>query len=118
MSICSASIGTIGDANLSSVFSVYTNVISELVTESYENAQMNEMVSYEDMSGINIFTDARHDTRTNSMFSDVVCIGANTLPSVVSLINKFINASVSVMTMQPDMYNYSVIYTIQIMINS
>jgi hypothetical protein len=73
-----ASIGTIGDANLSSVFSVYSNVISELVTESYENAPMNEMVSYEDMSGINIFTDARHDTRKKSMFSDVVCIGANT----------------------------------------
>ena len=62
-----ASIGTIDDANLSSVFSVYTNVISELVTESYENAQMNEMVSYEDMSGINIFTDARHDTRCSRM---------------------------------------------------
>jgi hypothetical protein len=35
---------------------------------------MNEIVSYEDMSGINILTDARHGTRKNSMFSDVVCI--------------------------------------------
>jgi hypothetical protein len=33
-----ASIGTIGDVNLSSIFSVYTNVVSELVTESYEDA--------------------------------------------------------------------------------
>jgi hypothetical protein len=73
-----ASIGTIGDVNLSSIFSVYTNVVSELVTESYEDALMNEIVSYEDMSGINILTDARHGTRKNSMFSDVVCIGANT----------------------------------------
>ena len=53
-----ASIGTIGDVNLSSIFSVYTNVVSELVTESYEDALMNEIVSYEDMSGINILTDA------------------------------------------------------------
>ena len=45
-----ASIGTIGDANLSSIFSVYTNAVSELVTESYEDALMNEIVSYEDMS--------------------------------------------------------------------
>jgi hypothetical protein len=57
-----ASIGTIGDVNLSSIFSVYTNVVSELVTESYEDALMNEIVSYEDMSGINILTDARHGT--------------------------------------------------------
>lgn len=64
---------TIGDVNLSSIFSVYTNVVSELVTESYEDALMNEIVSYEDMPGINILTDAK-----NSMFSDVVCIGANT----------------------------------------
>ena len=39
---------------------------------------MNEMVYCEDMSGINIFTDARHGTRKKSMFLDVVCIGANT----------------------------------------
>jgi hypothetical protein len=39
---------------------------------------MNEIVSYENMFGINILTDARHDTRKNYMFSDVVCIGANT----------------------------------------
>ena len=73
-----ASIGTIGDVNLSSIFSVYTNVVSELATKYYEDVLMNEIVSYENMSGINILTDARHDTRKNYMFSDVVCIGANT----------------------------------------
>jgi hypothetical protein len=41
-----------------------------------------------------------------------------TISYFITLINKCINTSVSVMTMQPDMYNYSVIYTIQIMINS
>jgi hypothetical protein len=50
----------------------------KLATKSYEDVLMNEIVSYENMSGINILTDARHDTRKNYMFSDVVCIGANT----------------------------------------
>jgi hypothetical protein len=45
-----ASIWTIGDVNLSSIFSVYTNAVSELVTEPYEDVLMNEIVSYEDMS--------------------------------------------------------------------
>jgi hypothetical protein len=63
----------------------------KLATKSYEDVLMNEIVSYENMFGINILTDARHDTRKNYMFSDVVCIGANTI--VMEKKKKCYNAS-------------------------
>ncbi|CAC5391380.1 unnamed protein product [Mytilus coruscus] len=61
---CQASkIGTIGETTLNSIFHKYAPEIA-----SYEKLQ----------EGIDIVTDARHGTRKNSMYTDVVCLGART----------------------------------------
>lgn len=77
---CQASnIGTIGETTLNSIFQKYSPVVSQLVKESYETALLEEIASYEELhDGIDIVTDARHGTRKNSMFTDVVCLGART----------------------------------------
>ena len=64
-------IGHIGEAYINEVFKTYEVVVKDFASESMEIA------SYEDMSAINILTDARHGTRKNSNHTDVVCIGAN-----------------------------------------
>ncbi|CAG2237867.1 unnamed protein product [Mytilus edulis] len=77
---CQASnIGTIGETTLNSIFQKYAPVVSQLVKESYETALLEEIASYEELQeGIDIVTDARHGTRKNSMYTDVVCLGART----------------------------------------
>ena len=72
-----AGIGHLGDAYISEVFKTYDNVVKSLANESMESAILQEIATYEDMSAINILTDARHGTRKNSNHTDVVCIGAN-----------------------------------------
>ena len=74
-----ANIGTIGEAGFNSIFQKYSPVVSDLVKDSCETALLEEIASYEDLaSGIDIVTDARHGTRKNSMYTDVVCLGDRT----------------------------------------
>lgn len=74
-----ANIGTIGETTFSSIFQNYSPVVSDLVKDSCDTALMMEVGLYERMhEGIDIVTDARHGTRKNSMFTDVVCLGAIT----------------------------------------
>ncbi|CAC5398853.1 unnamed protein product [Mytilus coruscus] len=72
---CQASnIGTIGEATLNSIFQKYAPVVSQLVKELYETALLEEIAFYEELQeGIDIVTDARHGTRKNSIYTDVVC---------------------------------------------
>lgn len=72
-----AGIGHIGEAYINEVFKTYKDVVKDFASESMESAILEEIASYEDMSAINILTDARHGTRKNSNHTDVVCIGAN-----------------------------------------
>ncbi|CAC5406120.1 unnamed protein product [Mytilus coruscus] len=77
--IYASNIGTIGETTLNSIFQKYAPEVSQLVKESYETALLEETASYEELQeGIDIVTDARHGTRKNSMYTDVVCLGART----------------------------------------
>ena len=71
-----AGIGNLGDDYLKELFTVYKECVAEKVTESTNDALLEEVGSYENLDGIDILTDARHATRKNSRYSDVVCIGA------------------------------------------
>lgn len=74
-----ANIGTIGETSLNSIFKKYSPVVTELVHSSCQTALLEEIGLYEDLSaGIDIVTYARYGTRKNSMYTDVVCLGART----------------------------------------
>ncbi|XP_070190600.1 uncharacterized protein [Littorina saxatilis] len=70
-----AGIGKLGDDYVSNVFSVYKDCVARQVSDSTYDALLEELVLYED-GGISILTDARHGTRKNSRYSDIVCLGA------------------------------------------
>ena len=70
-------IGILGNAYLNTFFESYSECVKALAKESTREALLEEIVTYEDMDGINILTDARHATRKNSKYTDVICLGAN-----------------------------------------
>ena len=70
-------IGILGNAYLNTFFESYSECVKALAKESTRDALLEEIVTYEDMDGINILTDARHATRKNSKYTDVICLGAN-----------------------------------------
>ena len=49
--------------------------VKTLADESCKDALYEEIVSYPEMDGINILTDARHGTRRNSRYTGAVCTG-------------------------------------------
>ena len=61
---------------MSEFFENYKESIKMLVDESCLDALDEEIVAYPEMNGINILTDARHGTRRNSKYTDIVCIGS------------------------------------------
>ena len=70
-------IGILGNADLNTFFESYSECVKALAKESTQDALLEEIVTYEDMDGINILTDARHATSKNSKYTDVNCLGAN-----------------------------------------
>ena len=70
-------IGILGNAYLSTFFESYSECVKALAKESIRDALLEEIVTYEDMDGINILTDAHHATRKISKYTDVICLGAN-----------------------------------------
>ena len=73
-----AGIGKLGQGYLDTFFTTYSECVKTVVKESTDDTLLEEIVQYDNMDGINILTDARHGTRKNSKYSDVVCIGAKT----------------------------------------
>ena len=71
-----AGIGKLDREYLATFFSVYKDCVKTLTKDSCKDALYEEIVLYPDMDGINILTDARHGTRRNSRYTDVVCMGA------------------------------------------
>ena len=71
-----AGIGKLGDDYVAKFFNTYKDCVKTLAKESCKDALYDEIVLYPEMDGINILTDARHGTRRNSRYTDVVCIGA------------------------------------------
>ena len=70
-------IGILGNTYLNTIFESYSECVKALAKESTRDALLEETVTYEDMDGIDIVTDARHATRRNSKYTDVICFGAN-----------------------------------------
>ena len=70
-------IGILGNTYLNTFFESYSECVKALAKESTRDALLEETVTYEDMDGIDIVTDARHATRRNSKYTDVICFGAN-----------------------------------------
>ena len=70
-------IGILGNTYLNTIFESYSECAKALAKESTRDALLEETVTYEDMDGIDILTDARHATRRNSKYTDVICFGAN-----------------------------------------
>ena len=68
-------IGILGNTYLNTFFESYSECVKALAKESTRDALLEEIVTYEDMDGINILTDARHATRKNSKYTDVICLG-------------------------------------------
>ncbi|XP_076437044.1 uncharacterized protein LOC143276438 [Babylonia areolata] len=56
-------------------FKPYSACVKSLAEESCHDALLEEIPQYPDMDGINILTDARHATRKNSKYSDIICLG-------------------------------------------
>ncbi|CAC5408268.1 unnamed protein product [Mytilus coruscus] len=77
---CQASkISSIGETTLNSIFQKYSPVVSRLVNESYDTVLLEETAFCEELQeGIDSITDARHGTRKNSIYTDVVCLGSRT----------------------------------------
>ena len=71
-----AGIRKLSDAYLSEFFDDYKESVETLADELCKDVLYEEIVSYLEMDGINILTDARHGMRRNSMYTDIVCIGA------------------------------------------
>ena len=71
-----AGIGKLSDVYLSEFFENYKECVKTLADESCVDALYKEIVAFPEMDGINILTNARHGTRRNSKYTDVVCIGA------------------------------------------
>ena len=70
-------IGILGNTYLNTFFESYSECVKALAKESTRDALLEETVTYEDMDGIDIVTDARHAPRRNSKYTDVICFGAN-----------------------------------------
>ncbi|XP_070181773.1 uncharacterized protein [Littorina saxatilis] len=71
-----AGIGKLGEDYIGEVFSVYKDCVHRKTQESVYDALLEEITLYPETDGIDILTDARHATRKNSRYSDIVCIGA------------------------------------------
>ena len=52
-------IGILGNTYLNTFFESYSECVKALAKESTQDAFLEEIVTYEDMDGINILTDAR-----------------------------------------------------------
>ena len=70
-------IGILGNTYLNTFFESYSECIKALAKELERDALLKEVVTYEDMDGINILTDARHATRRNSKYTDVITLNPN-----------------------------------------
>ena len=70
-------IGILGNTYLNTFFESYSERVKALAKESTQDAFLEEIVTYEDMDGINILTNAHYATRKNSKYTDVICLGAN-----------------------------------------
>ncbi|KAL8571387.1 hypothetical protein ACOMHN_046562 [Nucella lapillus] len=73
-----AGVGNLGDRYLQEVFASYKHTIQNKVQESTYHALLEEIVMYPETGGSSILTDARHATRKNAIFTDIVCPGAET----------------------------------------
>ncbi len=70
-----AGLGVCSDTMFSDVHDMYCEATEECAEQSFQEAVGIEIVESE---GISILTDARHGTRKNSAFSDVIAIGCRT----------------------------------------
>ena len=67
-------IGILGNTYLNTFFESYSERVKALAKESTRDALLEETVTYKDMDSINILTDARHATRRNSKYTDVLTL--------------------------------------------
>jgi len=67
-------IGILGNTYLRTFFESYSECIKALAKMLKRDALLKEVVTYEDMDDINILTDARHATRRNSKYTDVITL--------------------------------------------
>ena len=74
-------IGILGNTYLNTFFESYSEYIKALAKESTRDALFEETVTYKDMDGINFLTDARHDTRRNSKYTDVLTLTLTLTPT-------------------------------------
>ncbi|CAG2242369.1 unnamed protein product [Mytilus edulis] len=70
-----AKIGHINKQKQQYMFQRYKNHIEQQYNESIESAVLEEIGMYDELTGINIITDARHGWRKNAKDSSVVAIG-------------------------------------------
>ncbi|CAG2196053.1 unnamed protein product [Mytilus edulis] len=70
-----ANIGHINKSKQSYMFDKYKRFVDEEYNDSIETALMEEVGMYEDLTSIDIMTDARHGWRKNAKDSSVVAIG-------------------------------------------
>ena len=71
----------IHDTYLNTFFESYSECVKAQAKESTRDALLEEIVTYEDMDGINILTDARHATRRNSKYTDVLTLTLTLTPT-------------------------------------
>ena len=71
----------LGNTYLNTFFESYSEYIKAQAKESTRDALLEEIVTYEDMDGINILTDARHATRRNSKYTDVLTLTLTLTPT-------------------------------------
>ena len=74
-------IGILGNTYLNAFFESYSQCVKALAKESTRDALLEETVTYEDMDGINILRDARHATRRNSKYTDVITLTLTLTPT-------------------------------------
>ena len=74
-------IGILGNTYLNTFFESYSECAKALAKESTRDALLEETVTYEDMDGIDILTDARHATRRNSKYTDVITLTLTLTPT-------------------------------------
>ncbi|KAL8571386.1 hypothetical protein ACOMHN_046561 [Nucella lapillus] len=73
-----AGVGNLGDRYLQEVFASYKHTIQNKMQEWTYHALLKEIIMYPDTDGSRILTDARHATRKNARFTDIVCLGVET----------------------------------------
>ncbi|CAC5374173.1 unnamed protein product [Mytilus coruscus] len=81
-----AKIGHINKQKQQYMFQRYKHHIEQQYNESIESAVLEEIGMYDDLTGINIMTDARHGWRKNAKDSSVVAIGEKS--------TKFLNVNI------------------------